>query len=188
MLINLEGAEVMKIIINGKNVEITEAIKNQIESKLSKFEKYFRSDVEAHATVSMVKDKRTIEITISLKNGAIIRAEESDRDLYAAIDLSIDKLSKQIKKYKTKLEKRYRSHDTIKFDFIPNPPESSTEELHEIVKTKSFPVKPMDPEEAILQMKLLGHNFFVFLNSATDEVNVVYSRKDGKFGLIEPQI
>lgn len=178
----------MKIIINGRNVEITEAMQNQIESKLSKFEKYFRSDVEAHAAVSMVKDKKIIEITILLKNGAIIRAEESDQDLYAAIDLSIDKLSKQIKRYKTKLEKRYRSHDTIKFDLIPNPPESSAEELHEIVKTKSFPVKPMDPEEAILQMKLLGHNFFVFLNSATDEVNVVYTRKDGKFGLIEPQI
>ncbi len=178
----------MKVIVSGRNIDVTPAIRTQIENKLEKFDKFFKSDVEAHATVGSTKGTGSIEITIPLKNGAIIRAEEQDGDLYAALDMAVDKLSKQIKKHKTKLEKQYRSHDTIKFDAIPSLEAGETEVSHAIVKNKSFPVKPMGPEEAVLQMELLGHNFFVFLNGDTDEVNVVYARKDGKFGLIEPQI
>lgn len=178
----------MKVIVSGRNIDVTDAIRTQIESKLDKFDKFFRSDIEVHATVGSIKGIGSIEITIPLKNGAIIRAEEKDRDLYAALDMAVDKLGKQIKKHKTKLEKQYRSHDTIKFEAIPNLEAGEEEDSHDIVKTKSFPVKPMAPEEAVLQMELLGHNFFVFLNGETDEVNVVYARKDGKFGLIEPQI
>lgn len=178
----------MKVIVNGRNIDVTNAIRTQVEEKLERFDKFFRSDIEAYATVGSIKGTGSIEITIPLKNGVIIRAEESDRDLYAALDMAVDKLSKQIKKHKTKLEKQYRSHDTIKFEAIPDLGDGEVEETHDIVKTKSFPVKPMGPEEAVLQMELLGHSFFVFLNGDTDEVNVVYARKDGKFGLIEPQI
>lgn len=178
----------MKVIVSGRNIDVTTAIRTQIENKLEKFDKFFKSDVEAHATVGSTKGTGSIEITIPLKNGAIIRAEEQDGDLYAALDMAVDKLSKQIKKHKTKLEKQYRSHDTIKFDAIPSLDDGEVEVSHAIVKNKSFPVKPMGPEEAVLQMELLGHNFFVFLNGDTDEVNVVYARKDGRFGLIEPQI
>ncbi|MBN2900117.1 MAG: ribosome-associated translation inhibitor RaiA [Clostridia bacterium] len=178
----------MKVIVSGRNIDVTDAIRTQIETKLERFDKFFRSDIEAYATVGSIKGTGSIEITIPLKNGAIIRAEEKDNDLYAALDMAVDKLSKQIKKHKTKLEKQYRSHDTIKFEAIPNLGAGEAEDSHEIVKTKSFPVKPMAPEEAVLQMELLGHNFFVFLNGETDEVNVVYARKDGKFGLIEPQV
>ncbi len=178
----------MKVTVSGRNMDVTDNIRTQVESKLQKYDKFFRSDIEAFATVSKFKGKGVIEVTIPLKNGAIVRAEEMDTDLFTAIDLVVAKIGKQIKKHKTKLEKQYRSHDTIKFEHIPALEENESEDLHEIVKTKSFPIKPMGTEEAILQMELLGHNFFVFLNAETDEVNVVYARKDGKFGLIEPVI
>lgn len=178
----------MKVIVTGRNLSLSDAIKTHVESKLEKFDKFFRSDIEAHVTLSHNKRKnknvQVIEITIPLKNGATIRVQEESEDMYASVDMAVDKLSKQIVKHKTKLEKRYRSHDTIRFEQIPS---SNLEDKHEIVKTKKFNFKPMDPEEAILQMELLGHDFFVFRNGETDEVNVVYARKDGKYGLIEPE-
>jgi putative sigma-54 modulation protein len=177
----------MKVIVAGRNMEITDSLRKMVEEKLDKFEKYFKSDIEATATFSVQKNRQIVEITIPLKNGAMFRAEESSPDMYASIDMAVEKLQKQMSKHKTKLEKRYKGHDTIRFESIPdsnvvNPVENG------IVKTKRFPVKPMDAEEAILQMELLGHNFFVFRNGETDEVNVVYLRKDGKYGLIEPTL
>lgn len=175
----------MNIIVSGRNIEVTEALKRSVDEKLSKYEKYFKSDIEVHATLSVQKNRQIFEVTIPLKDDVIIRVEEASEDMYASIDLAVDKLARQIQKHKTKLEKRYRSHDTIRFEQIPI--NAGLQEIeHTVVKTKKFPIKPMDAEEAILQMEMLGHNFFVFKNSESDEVNVVYQRKDGKYGLIEP--
>jgi len=179
----------MKLFITGRNLGVSEALENQLTTKLEKFDKYFRSDVEVHATLSHSrrrnKNFQIVEITIPLKGDATIRVEEESEDMYASIDMAIDKLSSQIVKHKTKLEKRYRGHETIRFEQIPTAPVE--DDLHEVVKNKNFFLKPMDSEEAILQMNLLGHNFYVFRNGDTDDVNVVYARKDGKYGLIEPE-
>lgn len=175
----------MNIILTGRNIDVTEALKNAVNDKLSKYEKYFKSDVDVHATMGVQKTRQIFEVTIPLKNDVIIRVEESSEDMYSSIDLAVDKLARQIQKHKTKLEKRFRTHDTIRFEQIPMTP-NMVEADHTVVKTKKFPIKPMDAEEAILQMEMLGHNFFVFKNSENDEVNVVYLRKDGKYGLIEP--
>jgi len=177
----------MKVIVTGRNIVITDAIRHQVTSKLEKFDKYFQTDVEAHATFSTQKNKHIVEITIPIKNGAIFRAESATDDMYASIDDAIDKISKQMKKHKTKIEKRYHAHNSIKFESIPESDDSEDGE-NNIVKTKKFAMKPMVPEEAVLQMELLGHDFFVFLNGETDDVNVVYKRKDGDYGLIEPRI
>lgn len=175
----------MNIILSVRNIEVTEALKNAVEDKLSKYEKYFKSDIDVHATMGVQKNRQIFEVTIPLKNDVIIRVEESSEDMYSSIDLAVDKLARQIQKHKTKLEKRFRTHETIRFEQIPLTA-NMVEADHSVVKTKKFPIKPMDAEEAILQMEMLGHNFFVFKNSENDEVNVVYLRKDGKYGLIEP--
>lgn len=179
----------MKVIITGRNLTVSEALENQLTTKLEKFEKYFKSDIEIMATLSHSRRKnknvQIVELTVPLKGDATIRVEEESEDMYATIDMAIDKLSKQITKHKTRLEKRYRGHDTIRFEQIPSATEE--DEIHEIVKNKNFFLKPMDAQEAILQMNLLGHDFYVFRNGETDEVNVVYARKDGKYGLIEPE-
>lgn len=121
-----------------------------------------------------------------LKHGVIFRAEETSDDLYTSVDLVMDKLMKQMRKHKTKIEKRYHKHESIRVADIPE--YEGTRSESKIVKNKSFPIKPMDPEEAVLQMEMLNHDFFVFMNGDTDEVNVVYIRKDGNYGLIEPTL
>ncbi|MDN5351997.1 MAG: putative sigma-54 modulation protein [Clostridiales bacterium] len=176
----------MKVIVTGRNLVITEAIKDQVEKKLSKFDKYFKSDVEAHATFSTQKNKHIVEVTIPLRNGTLIRSEARTDDMYGSIDEAIDKISRQLRKHKTRIEKKFHGSDSIKFDAIPDREEGYKEPA--IVKTKRFGIKPMMPEEAVLQMELLGHDFYVFLNGETDDVNVVYKRKDGDFGLIEPYL
>ncbi|QEK11331.1 ribosome-associated translation inhibitor RaiA [Crassaminicella thermophila] len=173
----------MIVIVSGKNLEVTDALKDMVKAKLERFGKYFKEDTEAQATLTVEKNRQIIEITIPI-NGTILRAEEATEDMYTSVDKAIDKLYKQIRKHKTKLQKRYKGHDTIRFEDIPNFNDDKDEA--KIVKTKRFPVKPMDAEEAVLQMELLGHNFYVFTNSDTDDVNVVYKRKDGNYGLIEP--
>ncbi|MBB6216446.1 putative sigma-54 modulation protein [Anaerosolibacter carboniphilus] len=174
----------MRVRVSGRNLAVTDALKDTITSKLEKFGKYFKEDTEAQATLSVEKNRQIIEITIPI-NGSILRAEESTEDMYASVDKALDKLNRQIGKYKTKLEKRYQGHDTIRFEYIPDV-EPGEKSESKIVRTKRFSIKPMDPEEAVLQMELLGHNFFVFTNGDTEEVNVVYKRKDGDYGLIEP--
>lgn len=178
--------KLMRVRVSGRNLEVTDALKDTVIAKLERFGKYFKNDIEAKATLSVEKNRQIVEITIPI-NGTLLRAEESTIDMYASIDKTIDKLYKQMEKHKTKLEKRYFKHDTIRFEHIPNVENDEVEEL-KIVKTKRFAIKPMDPEEAVLQMDLLGHNFFVFTNGDTDEVNVVYKRKDGNYGLIEPYV
>ena len=177
----------MKMNITGKNMEITDALRDVTYKKMGKLDKYFDKDVLADVTFSVEKNRQIIEVTIDLP-GTILRAEEYTDDMYASIDRAVDVLERQIRKYKTKLQKRYQNTDTIRFENIqPLPQEQEKEEKPKIVKTKRFFMKPMHEEEALLQMELLGHNFFMFMNAETDEVNVVYKRKDGNYGLIEPE-
>lgn len=184
--IKCKGVELMRVIVTGRNLVITEAIKDQVEKKLGKFDKYFKGDVEAHATFSTQKNNHIVELTFPLKNGTFFRAEGVTEDMYQSIDDAVDKIAKQMKKHKTKIEKRFHANDSIRFEEIPESTEVYEEQA--IVKTKRFGVKPMMAEEAVLQMELLGHDFFVFLNGDTDEINVVYKRKDGDFGLLEPYL
>jgi len=174
----------MRYMITGKNIVLTDALKDTVERKLSKLEKYFNKEQEAHVTLSVQKNRHIIEVTIPF-NGMILRGEEATDDMYSAIDNVVEKIEKQIIKHKTKLQKRIHNGETLRLLDIPEYNEE--EEEGKIVKRKRFSIKPMDVEEAILEMELLGHNFFVFRNSETEEVNVVYKRKDGNYGIIEPE-
>jgi len=181
----------MRITVSGKNdIEVTDALRNVVEKKLSKLEKYFNKDADVRVTLGLQRNYHIVEITVPI-NGMIFRAEEATDDMYSSIDNAVEKLEKQILKHKTKLEKRFANGKSIRFDVIPEIPEENRveeEKEFEIVKTKKFAIKPMTPDEAILQMNMLGHSFFVFTNAETDELNVVYRRKDGKYGLIEPEV
>ena len=171
----------MIIKFNGKNIQVTDALKNVVSKKFSKLEKYFDPNVIAHVTLGVEKNNQIIEVTIPF-NGVILRGEESNDDMYAAIDIVMDKLERQVRKQKTKLMKKMRE-GSLRFSYIPDyRPENTNEVEPKIVKTKRFAVKPMSSEEAVLQMELLGHSFFVFKNAEDDEINVVYKRKDGNYG------
>lgn len=174
----------MKITITAKNIELTNALRNIVEKKLSKLERFFEPEIEAHATLSVEKSRQKIEVTIPF-NGVVLRGEETNEDMYVSIDYVIDKLESQIRRQKSKIEKRTQGN-SLKFQYIANVEEDDGDEP-KIVKTKKFAFKPMSTEEAVLQMELLGHNFFVYQNAENDEVNVVYKRKDGNYGLIEPE-
>ena len=176
----------MKIKIFGKNIEVTEGIKGAVEEKLGKLDKYFSEETKADVTLSVNRNDQKVEVTIPVKGG-IIRAEEVSEDMYASIDMVEETIERQLVKYKNKLVDKKKSYrDNFTNDYIEADYEDEDEDVVKIVRTKSFGIKPMDVEEACIQMELLGHNFFVFLNAETDEVNVVYKRKGGTFGLIEP--
>jgi putative sigma-54 modulation protein len=175
----------MRYTIVGKNIEVTNALRDVTISKFSKLEKYFTPDTEAQITMSVLKQKHIIEVTIPIK-GSVIRAEEDDENMYAAVDEVLDVLERQILKHKKKLVTRHRHHGHFRDTFIEE--EHDEDEGIVIKRSKRFAMKPMDAEEACMEMELLNHDFFVFRNSETEEVNVVYKRKDGKFGLIEPEI
>lgn len=176
----------MKIKIFGKNIEVTEGIKDAVEEKLGKLDKYFAEETKADVTLSVNRNDQKVEVTIPVKGG-IIRAEEVSEDMYASIDMVEETIERQLVKYKNKLVDKKKSYrDNFTNDYIEADYEDEDEDVVKIVRTKSFGIKPMDAEEACIQMELLGHNFFVFLNAETDEVNVVYKRKGGTFGLIEP--
>ncbi|HAE92271.1 ribosome hibernation-promoting factor, HPF/YfiA family [Tissierella praeacuta] len=177
----------MKLNFTGKNMEITDALRDVTEKKLGKLDKYFQKDIEGNVTFSSEKNRKIIEVTINLP-GTIIRAEESTDDMYVSIDKTVDVLERQIRKYKTKLQKRYKNNETIRFENVVPLPVEDDFEKPKLVKRKRFGLKPMSSEEAILQMELLRHNFYVFLDSDNDEVSIVYKRKDGNYGLIEPEI
>jgi putative sigma-54 modulation protein len=175
----------MRIIISGKNIVVTDALKEKINKKLSKFERFFGENSEAHATLSVEKGRHIFEVTIPF-NGIILRGEEATDDMYMSIDNVIEKLERQVRKQKTKLERRMKDYNLRFETLFDNTPDTDVEEL-KIVKTKKFTIKPMPADEAAMQMELLGHSFFVFSNSETDEVNVIYKRKDGNYGLIEQE-
>ncbi len=181
----------MKINVIGKNMHVSDSVKEMAESKLSKFEKFFASDVDVRATLSHIRDIQTAELTIFLKNGVILRAEDSAKDMEAAIDSGIEKLFRQVKKHKTNIEKQFRKNESIRYEAIVEDLESEDESFFadepKIVRSKRFDLKPMVPEEAVLQMEMIGHNFFVFRNANTDEINIVYTRKNGDYGLIETE-
>ena len=177
--------------IRGENIEVTPAIREHIEKKVEKIERYFNEDINAtaHVNLKVYNDKQTkVEVTIPMKN-LTLRAEERHNDMYAAIDLIVDKLERQIRKHKTKVNRKFREREGVGLYFAATEaaasPEASSEEEYEVVRTKQFDLKPMDEEEAILQMNLLGHDFFIYTDAETDGTNIVYIRKNGNYGLIE---
>lgn len=174
----------MKVTVIGKNIEVTPALKEIIEKKISKLDRYFDEDVKARATLSVHKARQTIEVTIPF-NGVILRVEESTEDMYKSIDQVESKIERKIRKQKTKLARR--NNDSLRFSAIKEIAfDNDMEEESKVVRTKNFIVKPMHEEEAILQMELLGHNFFVYQDASTSKINVMYKRKDGNYGLLEP--
>ena len=183
----------MNFIISGKNIEVTTGLRNAVEQKLGKLERYFTPETEIIVTLSVEKERQKIEVTIPVK-GNIIRSEQTSSDMYVSIDLVEEVIERQLRKYKNKLIAKSQGHPTasgsgtsFKKEFFESEEESVENDEVSIVRTKRFGIKPMFPEDACVQMDLLGHNFFVFCNAETDEVNVVYKRKDGSFGLIEPE-
>ena len=174
----------MRYIITGKNIDVTEGLKSAIYDKIGKLERYFTPETEVHVTLGVEKDRQKIEVTIPVK-GTIIRAEQVSTDMYVSIDLVEEIIERQLRKYKNKIVEKKQHAIGLNQAFIEE--EVLEEEEIEIIRSKRFAVKPMDPEEACIQMELLGHNFFVFRNSETDDVNVVYKRKGSTYGLIEPE-
>ena len=176
----------MKITLRGKNIEITEAIEEKVSEKLSKLDKYFivSENVEAKVLVRTYPYGQKIEVTIPTEY-VLLRAEVVDQDLYNAIDLVIDKLEGQIRKYKTRLNRKSKDNK-LAFNLASIEPLEDDEE-DVLVKTKTITPKPMDMEEAIMQMELIGHSFFVYRDTETDAISIVYRRNDGDYGLIETE-
>ncbi|MGI6172979.1 MAG: ribosome hibernation-promoting factor, HPF/YfiA family [Christensenellales bacterium] len=168
--------------ITGRNMEITDSLRNRIEKKIAKLDRLLRDRQEVHVRLSQEKATRnTVEITIPM-GGSILRVEETTDNMYASIDNAVDKIIRQIRRYRTRLEKRLRDNA-----FTPEEiAEEVAEEPMKVVRTKRFALKPVSVEDAIRQMEMLGHTFFLFLNADTDIISVVYKRNDGNYGLIEP--
>ncbi len=176
----------MKFIISGKKIDVTPGLKAAVEDKIGKLEKYFTPETEVHATLSVEKERQKIEVTIPVK-GNIIRSEQVSNDMYVSIDLAAEVIERQLKKYRNKFRADQQAGAaSLRTDFIENNYEEDDEEVR-IVRTKKFDIKPMYAEDACVQMELLGHDFYVFCNAETDEVNVVYKRKGNTYGLIEPE-
>ena len=163
---------------------IRDRLRTAVEDKLGKLERYFTADTEIIVTLSVEKERQKIEVTIPVK-GNIIRSEQVSNDMYVSIDLVEEIIERQLRKYKTKIINKKQNVETFQPEFIEKDYEDDTNEI-KIIRTKKFGFKPMYPEDACVQMELLGHNFFVFLNAETEEVNVVYKRKGNTYGLIEP--
>ncbi|MCL6635366.1 MAG: ribosome-associated translation inhibitor RaiA [Peptococcaceae bacterium] len=174
----------MKVQVRGRNIDVTDALRDYVEKRLGKLNKYIDNFGDAQVTMTVERGFHRVEVTIPI-NGMILRGEESTGDMYASVDLVVDKLEKQIERYKGRLQKRGARLVNGQKTAVSAVPED--EEAPKLVRTKRFAIKPMAVEEAILQMNLLGHSFFVFSNAETEQVNVVYRRKDGNYGLIEPE-
>ena len=196
---NIDAKElgIMRFTIRGKNIEVTEGLRSAVTEKLGKLEKYFTPETEIIVTLSVEKDRQKIEVTIPVK-GNIIRSEQVSNDMYVSIDLVEEVIERQLRKYKTKIIGKHKDGGNLRKEFIEKENEGEEEEVKiirkdasddevKIVRTKRFGIKPMFPEDACVQMELLGHSFFVFRNADTDEVNVVYKRKGNTYGLIEPE-
>ena len=179
-----KGDVFMNITISGKNIEITDGLRAAVNEKLGKLERYFTPDTNVIVTLSVEKERQKIEVTIPVK-GKIIRSEQVSNDMYVSIDLVEEVIERQLRKYKTKIIDKKQAASNFQKTYIDND-YMENEEIR-IVRTKKFDIKPMYPEDACVQMELLGHNFFVFMNADTDQVNVVYKRKGNTYGLIEPE-
>ena len=175
----------MKFIIVGRNIDVTPGLKAAVEDKIGKLDKYFNPDTEVHVTLSVEKDRQKIEVTIPVK-GSIIRSEQVSNDMYVSIDLVEEIIERQLKKYKNKIVDKQQNASSFSKMFVEN--DYMDDEEVKIVRTKKFDLKPMYPEDACIQMELLGHSFFVFINAENDQVNVVYKRKGDTYGLIEPEV
>lgn len=175
----------MRIKITGRNIELTDGLKAAVEDKLNKLEKYFTPDTDVYVTLSVEKERQKVEVTIPMK-GNYIRSEQVSNDMYVSIDLVEEVIERQLKKYKTRLISKHQNAAAVfKQDFLKA--EGEEEEEIKIIRSKKFGMKPMYPEDACVQMELLGHDFFVFINAETEDVNVVYKRKGNTYGLIEPE-
>ncbi len=175
----------MRFTITGRNMEVSSGLREAIEEKLGKLEHYFTPTTEVIVTLSIQRGEQKIEVTIPIKGG-IIRAEEASSDMYVSIDLVEEVIERQVRRYKKKIIDRKQSAQSFSQLFLENEDPVEDEEIN-IVKTKRFGMKPMFPEDACVEMELLGHNFYMFLNAETDQVNVVYKRKGNTYGLIEPE-
>lgn len=175
----------MRIFITGKNIEVSDYLEDLVTKKVSKLDKYFPEDTETHVTLAVERNRHIVEVTIPYVGG-IIRGEVASGDMYASVDSVLAKLEHQIVKHRTKLEKNLRQ-GAFKAEPVYAPLEDFDDEPKQVVRVKRFSIKPMDVEEAILQMELLGHSFYVFENAENGTVNVLYLRKDGNYGLIEPE-
>lgn len=183
------GVLMLNFNIRGENIEVTPALRDYVENKIERVERYFNGDISANANVNLkvYSDKQTkVEVTIPMKS-LTLRAEERHDDMYAAIDLIVDKLERQIRKHKTKVNRKFREREGtgLYFANVSQPETAVNDEEYSVVRTKQFDLKPMDQEEAILQMNMLGHDFYIFTDAESDSTNIVYKRKDGKYGLIE---
>ena len=175
----------MKCVYVGKEV-VSDSLKARAEKKLNKLDRYFNREAEALIRFRQQRGGRNIaEITVSV-DGLILRAEENSNDMYLSIDRAVDKLESQIRRYRTKLGKRVRDARAETPDEVVEP--VYEEVNYDVVRVKKFSVKPMDVDDAITQMELLGHNFFVFMNAETDSMSVLYRRNDGAYGLLVPEI
>ena len=175
----------MKFIISGRNLEVTEGLKNTVIDKLGKLERYFTPDTEVNVTMSIEKERQKIEVTIPVK-GHIIRSEQVSNDMYVSIDLVEEVIERQLRKYKNKLVAKQQDGGNFRREFLEKEENIEPEEI-KIIRTKEIEMKPMYPEDACIQMELLGHNFYMFHNAESDEVNVVYKRKGGTYGMIVPE-
>ena len=173
----------MRYVISGKNIDVTEGLRTAITDKLGKLERYFTPDTEVHVTLSVEKERQKIEVTIPVK-GTVIRSEQVSNDMYVSIDLVEEVIERQLRKYKNKIVQREQGGGSFRQEFIDK--EVEDEEVR-IIRTKQFDMKPMYPEDACVQMEMLGHSFYVFVNAETEQINVVYKRKGNTYGLIEPE-
>ena len=177
----------MRNVITARKVNLKDNFKERVDKKLSKFDRVFGEDTVANVTVTVEKNRQTVEVTIK-KGGMVYRAENTCEEMNEALDNVVDVLGRQIRKNKSRLEKRLKSPKFSEYMALYAEDHNNEDaEEYKIIKTKHFPVKPLDAEEAILQMNLLGHQFYMFRNSANESVAVVYRRDDGGYGLIEPE-
>ena len=174
----------MNITITGKNIEVTPALREAVQDKLGKLDKFFSQETEANVRLTVDKDRHRIEVTIPVK-GDIIRSEQVSNDMYVSIDLVEEVIERQLKKYKNKIIQRHQAGDSFKKEFLDR--DYMDEDEIRIVRRKQFDMKPMYPEDACVQMELLGHGFYVFLNAENEQLAVVYKRKGGTYGMIEPE-
>lgn len=173
--------------MRGRNVEVSASLRDYVEKKVGRLERQFDTALAAQVTLNLTRDRHTVEVTIPL-NGMVLRGEETTGDMYSAVDLVVDKLERQIAKYKTRISRRGKvAEERPVGDRLPTPQPTGDDQEPHIVRTKRFALKPMTVDEAVLQLGLIGHDFFIFTNASTNRINVLYRRRDGDYGLIEPE-
>lgn len=182
----LKGGFIMELTVRGKNLEITEALHAYVEKHTGKIQRYFDKPLKINVLMRISNMTKTCEVTVFV-DGVILRGVEKSNDMYKSIDLVFDKVERQIHKYKTRLARKFKGKDVMSQQFIEEKEPSTADNDFEIVRQKRFVINSMTPEEAVLQMNLLGHTFFMFYNIESDGMAVVYRRNDGKYGLIDSE-